>query len=282
NSNVCSGGLCQCTASSQCGADNTCTAGVCGGGAACYSSNTDCGRVRKCNGIGSGSCTKSCTISADCGAGDACVSGACYTACSKSSQCPGSTTACNGAVAATCSATSDSFPYSCVQTPMSAQEEALEFMFFDLAACVSSDKYAPPPPPPPVTYYYPATFTQQLTATCPSGQNAKWREVDWQATIPSSASIDFSAQTGADFTSLGPATPVAIAHATSTTPAPLFDVAYIDLSDKGGGGAFATHVPPIPSQPALLLTIAMNPTSDQLATPSLGTWKVRYDCVDAQ
>ncbi|MEO8796736.1 MAG: hypothetical protein ABI551_02530, partial [Polyangiaceae bacterium] len=63
NSNVCSGGLCQCTASSQCGAGNTCTAGVCSGGAACYSSNTDCGRVRKCNGISPGACTKSCTTS---------------------------------------------------------------------------------------------------------------------------------------------------------------------------------------------------------------------------
>ena len=133
-----------------------------------------------------------------------------------------------------------------------------------------------------MTYYYPATFTQELTAVCPIGQQARWREVDWQATIPSTASIDFSAQTGPDFASLVPSTPVPIAHATSTTPTPLFDVSYIDLADKGGGGAFATHVPPIMSQPALLLTIAMNPTSDQQGTPSLGTWKVRYDCVDTQ
>ncbi len=71
-------------------------------------------------------------------------------------------------------------------------------------------------------------------------------------------------------------------HATTTTALPNFDVAYIDLSDKGGGGAFDTANPVVPSQQDLVLTITLNPTSDQESTPSLAAWKVRYDCVDAQ
>lgn len=285
SSNKCVGGSCKCTGNSQCGSGQTCNVatGICTNPAAgCFSSSTDCGSVRKCTGITKGVCSKTCTVSADCGSGDSCVGNVCYTQCSSSSDCPGSTTGCNGATAQTCSIVNGNFPYSCKNNAMSAQEKALEFMFFDLAACVSDDKFAPPPPPQPVTYYYPATFTEKFTATCPAGQTMRWREVDWQATIPSSASIDFSAQTSADFVTLNPASPLLVAHATSTTSLPNFDVGYIDLADKGGGGAFDKATPPVPSQADLVLTITLNPTSDQLSTPSLGAWKVRYDCVDAQ
>jgi len=33
--------------------------------------------------------------------------------------------------------------------PMTAQQKALEYLFFDLSACVSVDSVPPPPPPPP-------------------------------------------------------------------------------------------------------------------------------------
>jgi hypothetical protein len=41
------------------------------------------------------------------------------------------------------------FPGSCKSTVMSPQEKALEFLFFDLAACVQPDTQNPEPPPPP-------------------------------------------------------------------------------------------------------------------------------------
>jgi hypothetical protein len=39
-------------------------------------------------------------------------------------------------------------PGSCRNQPLTAQEEALEFLFFDLSACVSTESGPPPPPPP--------------------------------------------------------------------------------------------------------------------------------------
>jgi hypothetical protein len=40
-------------------------------------------------------------------------------------------------------------PGSCASGALSAQEAALEFLFFDLAACVADESRPPPPPPPP-------------------------------------------------------------------------------------------------------------------------------------
>jgi hypothetical protein len=42
-----------------------------------------------------------------------------------------------------------SIPDSCAGPPLSPQLKALEFLFFDLSACVSNDSLPPPPPPPP-------------------------------------------------------------------------------------------------------------------------------------
>jgi hypothetical protein len=39
-------------------------------------------------------------------------------------------------------------PGSCTATSLSAQEKALELLFFDLSACVSDDSMTPPGPPP--------------------------------------------------------------------------------------------------------------------------------------
>jgi hypothetical protein len=43
----------------------------------------------------------------------------------------------------------NNIPNGCSGAPMTAQQKALEFLFFDLSACVSTDKTPPPPPPPP-------------------------------------------------------------------------------------------------------------------------------------
>ena len=45
--------------------------------------------------------------------------------------------------------TVNNIPDGCSGAPMTAQQKALEFLFFDLSACVSTDSVPPPPPPPP-------------------------------------------------------------------------------------------------------------------------------------
>jgi hypothetical protein len=48
------------------------------------------------------------------------------------------------------SSPSGDIPGKCNTNDLSAQEKALEYLFFDLSACVHDDSKPPPPPPPPV------------------------------------------------------------------------------------------------------------------------------------
>jgi len=40
-------------------------------------------------------------------------------------------------------------PADCKAANLTSQQKALEFLFFDLSACVTDDTKPPPPPPPP-------------------------------------------------------------------------------------------------------------------------------------
>ena len=123
--------------------------------------------------------------------------------------------------------------------------------------------------------------TEDFTASCPSGTHVVWRELDWQASIPATASIVFSVQT-ANPTKDGGApsysgvTSVPVGTATTSTVLPGFDVAYIDTPPSGG--AFQKASPPIASANALRLTVTLNPTSTQSAPPTLIQWSIKSDC----
>ncbi len=164
---------------------------------------------------------------------------------------------------------------------MNVQESALEFMLLDLSACVSPDNAAPPPPPMPVTVYNPVTFSVPFTSSCPSGTHIRWTELDWQATIPATASIVFKGQTAAT-TNFSSAQVVQIADATTTTPGlPAgWNAALIDVSpvDAGVAGAFNTASPAVQSNTDFQLTITLNPTTDQSQAPTLIQWQVKSDC----
>jgi hypothetical protein len=273
---TCVSGKCQCTGNSQCGSGTcnlpsygTCDADSCG-------STSDCGGSRTCTGAITGSCVHTCTNDTQCAtAGTTCKAGLCL-GCTSSNDCPGSSTTCVGGSPAACTQTSTMFPLTCRNGDLSAQEKALEFMLFDLTACVSPDSWTPPAP---TTVYSPVSFTQDFSSTCGHGQHVVWREFDWQAQIPSTSSIAFSAQTANTTALLSSAQSVALATATTSTSLPSWDLALIDTKT---GGAFPAASPAVVSKNYLRVTITLNPTTNQKASPTLSSWKVQYDCVDAE
>jgi hypothetical protein len=286
--NVCSLAFCTtntCATNADCGSGGTCGGGTCDTGDDCVNP-AGCGTEEICNGYAQGLCAKSCTTNADC-APDLCVNGKCG-GCTNSAQCNDNayTPSCGGIASANygkCSVyTSGQFPAACRQGQLSPQEKALEFMFFDLTACVSSDDL-PPPGPTVLPGYDPATFVQDYTANCQNGTKPVWREFDWQASIPDTASIVITAQSGESIATLAPAMPLALATATSSTnigaSGTNFDFALIDTG-KGAStaGVFNTASPEVPSRNLLRITITLNPTGDNLVAPALLKWKVQYDC----
>jgi hypothetical protein len=244
-------------------------------------SNTAAGATIATNKKVSGLCNGGACTCSGCFSGADCTSGLATPTCSGATVTTGTCTpAAPAAPGGGFGVAAGWFPYVCAQSPMLAQEKALEFMFFDLTSCVASST---PPPPPPT--YAAVTFTQDYTATCRPDQRVIWREFDWQSVVPATSSIDFSAQSGPDAAGLLPATPVALASATASTALLGWDVALIDTSNGLGGagtGAFNTAVPPVRSDKLLRVTINMKPTSNKYGTPLLLQWKVQYDCVAAE
>ncbi|HET9934210.1 MAG TPA: hypothetical protein VFQ35_26090 [Polyangiaceae bacterium] len=265
-----------CSRNSDCGWWGSCKSGTCQ--ASACGTNSDCGSAQSCSGAAVGTCKKTCTKDSDCASwwyNTTCVSGQCQ-GCLTANDCPGSSTTCVGGSAGGCSSTSSYFPLTCRNGTLSAQEKALEFMLFDLTACVSPDSWTPPAPS---TVYNPVTFTLDFSATCSGVLKPVWRELDWQASIPTGASIDFSGQTASTVAGLASAQSVKLGSATTSTALPAWDVAVIETSTDG---AFRTANPRIASASQFRLTVTLNPTSDQKASPTLSQWKVQYDCVDTE
>ena len=258
---------------SQYGASAVCSgasSGVCSAGN-CYSSS-DCGSNGTCNNGQLGTCQKTCASSADCGS-LTCVSGLCQGC--LGSGCP-TGSSCGGYKAGTCSASGSMFPLSCRNGDLSAQEKALEFMLFDLSACVSPDSWTPPVPG---IAFAPVTFNLDFTAQCPSDQRPIWREFDWQSQIPNTSTIEFKIQTSDTQANISRARSVDLASSTTSTDVPNWDVAIIDTAS---GGAFQKVDPPLTSLPYLRIAATLNPTSDNKASPTMIAWEVHYDCVDSQ
>jgi hypothetical protein len=157
-------------------------------------------------------------------------------------------------------------------------------MLLDLTACVSPIGAPGGGPSVGSPKYDPVTFTEDFSSSCPPGSRVVWREIDWQASIPSTASIDFSAQT-AEFPADGglpdysAVQVVALATATTSTVPLGVDAALIDT---GTTGAFNLATPPVVSRGNLRLTVTMNPTSDMKSAPTLLQWQVKADCLPAE
>lgn len=164
-------------------------------------------------------------------------------------------------------ATSGTFPTACTGTYLSGQEKALEYMLFDLTACLSPDYIPTGGGSPP--YAVTMAVTRDYVATCPMGTAPTWHFFDWKTTTPGDTSIEFFAQTASTAAGLSSATQVLLTSPAISGPA-VTTWTGVDVAGK---------LAPIPSQAQLRITMVLHPSSDKTLTPTVDAWRQAYTCV---
>jgi len=171
--------------------------------------------------------------------------------------------------------TSHRFPTACdTLSPLTDEEKALEYQLFALTACPVTPPTLPPPPgappPPPNTT---GIYTRDFQAVCPPGTRGVWRFFKWQAEIPGTTSIAFSAQTAPDQASLSAQPTVTIGTASTTMLAPVWasDANTVEYNLNND-----IHGNRLESLEWLRVTMAFTRVGPD--APLLYNWQQEYDC----
>ncbi|MDB4933821.1 MAG: Tryptophan synthase alpha chain [Labilithrix sp.] len=180
--------------------------------------------------------------------------------------------------------TAKNFPADCVLGfPLTPEEKALEYQFFQLTACQLGGASVPPPvvpPPLPVV-----TYQRDYQAVCNPGERVKWGPLYWQSVVPPTTSIEFRAATAGTVAALPPSPPAVapttalVGTASSTVVAPAWDC-------NGCPGSSVTVDSQLAAQTAtqskefLRVFMTFNPTGS--VAPTLLSWRQVYDCVPAE
>lgn len=177
------------------------------------------------------------------------------------------------------------FPTDCsLGAPLSAEEKALEFQFFQLTACQLGGSIPPPPPPPPAPLPV-VTFQRDYMGVCGAGERVKWGPLYWQSEVPPLTSIEFRAATASTIAAL-PATPpaaapitAAVGKATATVLTPAWDCNGCPANPVSVDSQLITQTGS-PSKEYLRVFMTFNPTAS--VPPTLLAWRQIYDCVPAE
>jgi len=166
---------------------------------------------------------------------------------------------------------SGTFPGECnLAAALTPSERALEYMFFDVSACVGA------PPPAPAPLYTAATYNRDFIAACPTGTRVRWRQFTADVDTPGNSQIQFRARTADNVAGLATATVYDVHLAQGFTPDTPVGGVLID-GDQAGA------VMPIrASRSVLRISADFTPTSDGQSSPALYTWSQRYDCEQAE
>ncbi|HTQ46604.1 MAG TPA: hypothetical protein VMI75_27815 [Polyangiaceae bacterium] len=192
---------------------------------------------------------------------------------------------------------SGTFPNNCPTqgSALLAQEDAAEYLLFDLSSCVTGL-----PLPTPSQQYNPSTFTRDYQAVCPSGYRPRWRYFQWSDQLPSDSNITFTAYTADTEAQLGtqytPPLPLTLWTSTAANPGPTnpasppppYPAYGVDVDPalvaSGVPTWNASGPPPAPSGSYAWLRVNMtlNPSSDKMSAPTLIAWQQTYDCVSSE
>jgi hypothetical protein len=180
---------------------------------------------------------------------------------------------------------SGTFPANCPTqgTALTQQEDAAEYLLFDLSGCVSG---SPVPVPP---QYNPATFDRDFQGVCPSGSRVVWRFFYWEDYTPKDSSIVFTAYTADTQAQLGTQYPgVALATASGPDNCPngpscVSQFVGVDVDPALVAGGIPTWGNPAhASYSWLRVDMALKPSSDLFSAPTLIAWQLTYDCVPSE
>jgi len=157
----------------------------------------------------------------------------------------------------------------CDTAAMNGEEKAFEYLLFNATQCVGLVT-----PPAPATPLSAATFTYDYEADCPDGTQPEWEFFYWKATVPSSTSIDFQAQTSSNEAGLDTATYVDVGTASANATAWTSDTNTVAYHLKNDAS------PSLVSKRWLRISMTINPSG--ITTPTLSTWKQEFDCKPAE
>ena len=177
---------------------------------------------------------------------------------------------------------SEQFPQNCdLSFPLTAEEKALEYQFFQLTACALGGAPATVPPPPPMLVA--TTFYRDFKAVCDVGFAPVWQIFTWDALAPLGTNILFRAASAPADVDGGPGLLPPPPPAGDPVTVSIGDVATTPLPPPHTVDYYLQHPTtgaPQTSQDYLRVYMTFQPLG--LLSPVLLGWQQFYDCVPDQ